>query len=105
MPRNDVFRKRSNQRNRPVKTLVATPPQIVLCFGLFPVGKSQLSEVVIDFPQPTRMRRFVSVCQAPGQLILRCLPLMEKVWKLGMDNAGNPVHNKGLPSGQMLGLI
>src|SRR5712692_5650106 len=66
MPRSNVFRKRSDQRNRPVKTLVAAPPQIVLCLGLFPVSKCQLSEVVIDFPQPTRMRGFVSVFHAPG---------------------------------------
>src|SRR6266851_10314132 len=30
---------------------------------------------------------------------------MEKVWKLGMDNAGNPVDHEDLPSGKLLGLI
>ena len=66
MPQSGVFRKRSDKCNRPVKTVVAAPPQIVLCLGLVPVSKSQLSEVVIDFPQPTRMRGSVSVFQAPS---------------------------------------
>src|ERR1700691_1269247 len=105
MPRSDVFRKRRDQGNRPVKTLVAAPPQIVLCLGLVPVSKSQLSEVVIDFSQPTRMRGFVSVFHAPNQFILRCLPLVEKAWKFGIDDAGYPVHYEDLPAGKPLGLI
>src|ERR1700693_6292239 len=105
MPRSDVFRERSDQGNRPVKTLVAAPPQIVLCLGLVSVSKSQLSEVVIDFSQPTRMRGFVSVFNAPGQLILRCLLLMENAWKFGMDDAGNPIHYEDLPSRKLLGSI
>ncbi len=48
------------------KTLVAAPPEIVLRLGLFSRRESQLSEVVIDFPQPTRMRGFVGVLHAPG---------------------------------------
>src|SRR5712692_11121658 len=30
---------------------------------------------------------------------------MEKAWKFGMDDAGNPIHNEDLPSGKLLGLI
>src|ERR1700693_787901 len=97
MPRSDVFRERSDQGNRPVKTLVAAPPQIVLCLVLVSVSKSQLSEVVIDFSQPTRMRGFVSVFHAPGQLILRRLLLTHNARKFGMNDPENPIHYEACP--------
>jgi hypothetical protein len=37
------------QRNRSVKVLVTTPPQIVLCFDLLSVCEGQLSKVVVNF--------------------------------------------------------
>src|SRR5713226_305330 len=68
--RDDVFRKGSDQRNWPVETLVAAPPQIVLRLRLFAVDEGQLSEVIVDFPQPPCMRRLVGVFYAPDQLSL-----------------------------------
>src|SRR5439155_5332688 len=78
VPRCDLLRKRGDQRNRPVKLFVATPPQIVLCFGLFSICEGQLSKVVVDFSQPPCVWSFVGVRHAPGQLILRCILLMEE---------------------------
>jgi hypothetical protein len=87
------MRRSENVCPETVKVRVASPPQIVLGLGLFALGKSHLSEMIVDFPQPPRVRRFVDVLHAPGQLALRCLPLMEEAGKLGVDDAGNPVHN------------
>src|SRR5260370_13442343 len=36
---------------------------------------------------------------------MSCLPLLEQAWKFGVDDAGNPVHNKDMSSGKLLGLI
>ena len=105
VPGCDLFGKRSDQCNRPVKVFVATPPQIVLCLGLVSVSKSEFSEVVIDFSQPAGMRGFVSVRYAPSQLVLRRLLLMEEGRKLGIYDAGNPVHHENLPSGKLPGLV
>ncbi len=105
VPGCNLFRKRSDQGNRPVKVFVAAPPQIVLRLRLFAVGESQLSKVVVDFPQPTCVRRLVGIFYTPGQLGFGCLPLMEEAWKLGVDDARDPVHNENLPSGKLLGLF
>src|SRR6266446_4171364 len=66
MPGQNVLRKWSAKRNWPAKVCVAAPPQIVLCLGLFAVSEGQLSEVVVDFPQPSCVRRFVDVLHAPA---------------------------------------
>src|SRR5207244_2528856 len=97
VPGCDLFRKRRDQRNRPVKVPVATLPQIVLCLDLFSVYEGQLSKVVENFSQPPCVWRLVGICHAPGQLVLRRLLLMEEAWKLSMDDAGNPVHHEELP--------
>src|SRR6266849_9488721 len=105
VPGCDLFRKRRDQRNRPVKVPVATLPQIVLCLDLFSVYEGQLSKIVENFSQPPCVWRLVSVRHAPGQLVLRRLLLMEEAWKLSMDDAGNPVHHEQVPSGKLLGLF
>src|SRR5712692_2416557 len=66
MPGQNVLRKRSAKRNWPIKVRVAASPHIVLCLDLLSVSEGQLSEVVVDFPQPPCLWRFVNVLHAPG---------------------------------------
>ena len=105
MPGRKIFRERCGQHNRSVKVRVTAAPQKLLSFGLFTAGPGELGQLVIDFPQPGRVRRFFDVLQAPFQLLLGFLPLMEAPGKLGVDHAGNSVHNEDLPAGELLGSL
>ncbi len=51
------------------------------------------------------MGRFGDIRGAPCQIVLSGLLLVEETRQLGTDNAGNPVHDKDLTSGEPLGLI
>ena len=105
MPGHNILRKRSDQGNRATKLLITASPQVVFRRGPCSPSERELSKVVVNFPQPARVRRLVDVLQAPDELILRGLPLMEETGQLRVDDAGNPVHNEDLPSGKLLGLF
>src|ERR1700737_3150626 len=74
-------------------------------FGLVAIGKSELSQTKVYFSEPADVWRFVDVRGAPCQIVLRGLLLMEETRQLGTDDAGNPVHDKDLTAGEMLGLV
>src|SRR5262245_35388442 len=99
VPGYDFLRKRRDQRNRSVKVFVAAPPKIVLRLGLVSLRDCELSQVIVNLPQPSCMRCFVSVFQAPAQLGLGCLSLIKLAWKFSMHDTRNPVHDENLPSG------
>src|SRR5262245_48019427 len=61
-----LLRERSDERNRPIKVLVAALEKIVLRPGLVPLRDGKLSQMIVDFSQPSCMRRFVGVFQAPA---------------------------------------
>src|SRR5215472_1127957 len=105
MSRRLIFRERTIQRNRAVEVLVPASLQILLRLSLFSAGVRELSKAVVRFPQPARLRRFVSVLDAPGEFVLRYLVLMEEAGKLCVNHARNPVHNEHLPAGKLLGLF
>jgi hypothetical protein len=61
--------------------------------------------MIVNFPQPRRMRRFVGVLHTPGEFLLRSLSLVKVAGKLRMHDAGDPVHDENLPARELLSLI
>src|SRR5262245_32878911 len=100
-----IFRERSGQYNRLVKVSVAASPQILLRLARLALRAGESRQLVIDLPQPRHVWRLFSVHDAPLQLVMSRLPLMETVWKLRMDGASNPVYNEHLAAGESLGLF
>src|SRR5258708_39988104 len=74
-------------------------------FGSVAIGKSELSQTKVYFSEPADVWRFGDVRGAPCQIVLRGLLLMEETRQLGTDDAGNPVHDKDLTAGELLGLV
>jgi len=70
-----------------------------------PDVRGQLPQVVVDFTQPPSVGRFVGIVRTPSQLSRGCLALMKNAGKFRVDDACDPVHNKDLPSGKLLGLF
>src|SRR5262245_46853628 len=61
--------------------------------------------MVIDFPQPTCMRGFCGVVQAPTKLGLGCFALSEEAGEFRVNDTRNPVDNKDLAGRQLLGSV
>src|SRR5262249_53380514 len=93
------LRKRCDQRDRPVKILVAALAKIILRLALFSIRSSEVSQVIVDFPQPPRVRRPLGVWQAQGELALDRLSVTERAGKPGTNDTGEPVQDESLPSG------
>src|SRR5258708_4552269 len=100
-----VFYKWRDECDRLIKTLVTTLSEIVTGFGLVTIGESEFSQTKVYFSQPADLGRFGDVRGAPCQIVLCGLLLMEETRELGPDDAGNPVHDKDLTAGEMLGLV
>src|SRR5258708_34775989 len=105
MTRNWIFYKWGDERYRLIKTLVTSLSEIVPGFGLVTTGESEFSQPKVHFPQPADLGRFGDVRGAPCQIVLCGLLLMEETRELGSDDAGNPVHDKDLTAGKLLGLV
>ena len=61
--------------------------------------------MIINFPQPCHMRRFLDILDAPSQFLAGGLPLMETIGKLSANGPGSPVHNKDLAPGKLFGTV
>src|SRR5258706_9931773 len=105
MTRQWVFYKWGDERYRLIKTLVTSLSEIVTGFGLVTIGESDFSQPKVHFPQPADLGRFGDVRGAPCQIVLCGLLPMEETRELGSDDAGNPVHDKDLTAGELLGLV
>src|SRR6266478_4100259 len=61
--------------------------------------------MAVDLTQPPGMRCFVRVRNAPGKLVLRGPPLVEEAGNSGTNDAGNPIHDENLSTGELSGLV
>ena len=100
-----VFGKRRCQCDRTIEIGIAAAMEIIPCFGLVAVAEREFAEMIIDFAQPSRMRRFVCVLNTPGEFFLRRLTLVKISWKLRVHDTSNPVHNENLTARKLLRLI
>src|SRR5262249_24363175 len=94
VPRDRLLRKRRSERDRMVKVRIATATEIVLRFGFVAVVTCEFGEMVVHLTQPSGMRRFVNVFDAPRELRARGRSLPKKPRNLRVDDAGDPVHDK-----------
>src|SRR5262249_52618258 len=99
MARSIVLGKRGRQDNRVVEAGVSAELQQSLGSCLIAIGPREFAEMKIDFPQPSGVRRLARMLDTPGQFFPRCLSLVEESRKLGMNHAGDPVHDKNLAAG------
>src|SRR5262245_25020705 len=91
-----VFGKRCRQRDRVIEVGIAAAAQVLLGFCLIVIVEREFAEMIVDFAQPCRMRRLVGVLDTPGEFLLCRLSLPKVAGKLGMYDAGNPVHDEDL---------
>ena len=91
-----VFGKRRCQRDRVIEIRIAAATKIFLCLSLVTFAKSEFAEMIVDFAQPSKMRRFVGVLNTPGEFLLRSRSLVKVAWKLRTHDTGDPVHDENL---------
>ena len=77
---------------------IAAAPKVLICLCGVAIIQGEFAEMKINFAQPRRMRRFVSVLCAPRELLLRGLSLVKKARQFGMHDPGDPVHDENLPA-------
>src|SRR5215475_16032039 len=61
--------------------------------------------MIINFAQPSRVRRFVCMLKTPSEFLLCRFSLMKVAWKLRVHDTGNPVHDENLAARELLCLI
>src|SRR5262245_61600787 len=65
-----AFGNRRCQRDRMIEVRIAAATEIFLCLSFVTFAKSEFPEMVVDFAQPSKMRRFVGVLNTPGEFLL-----------------------------------
>src|SRR5215813_14136917 len=73
--------------------------------GAFSSRQRQLSEVIVEFPQPACMRCTSGIIQAPGEFSLGCFILTEKPREFRMNDPRDPVDNEDLATRHLLGPV
>src|SRR5215831_7619840 len=84
---------------------ITAAPKVLICLCAVTIMPAEFAEMKVNFPQPRRMRRFVSVLCTPRKFLPRGLSLMEKARKLSIHDAGDPVHDENLPARHLLRLV
>jgi hypothetical protein len=75
MTRASLFRKWCCQCDGVIEVGIAAAMEILLGFCLIAIVQSESAEMIVDFAQPSRMRRFVCVFKTPGKFLLCDLSL------------------------------
>src|SRR6266542_5222941 len=94
MTRGFVLRKWRCQRDRVIEIGIAAAPQVLLGLCCIAVIQREFAEVIINFPQPGRMRRFVCVLKTPSEFLLCSRSLVKVAWEFRMHDAGDPVQDE-----------
>src|SRR5262249_35571686 len=75
MTRGSVFGKWCCQCDRVIEVGIAAAMEILLRLCCIASVQSEFAEMMVDFAQPSRMRRFVCVLETPGEFLLCDLSL------------------------------
>src|SRR5262249_16966788 len=94
--RSPFLGKRRSECDRAVKVRVTAATEVILCPGFVAVATCEFGEMVVHLTQPSGMRRLVDVFDAPLQFLTRSLPLAKKSRNIGIDDAGDPVHDENI---------
>src|SRR5262249_41619429 len=90
------FGKRRCQCDWVIEVGIAASPQIVLGLRSIAIVPRQFAEMVVNFAQPSRMRRLVRVLNTPGEFFLCSLSLVKVPGKFRTHDTSDPVHDKNL---------
>src|SRR5262249_17161514 len=98
MTRGSVFGKWCCQCDRVIEVRIAAATEILLGLRCIAIIKSEFAEMIVDFAQPSRVRRFVCVFKTPGEFLLCDLSLAKEARELGVNYARDPIHDENLPA-------
>jgi len=91
-----VFGKRGCQCDRVIKVGIAAASQVFQSSSSITITQREFAQMIVDFAQPCRMRRFVCVLKTPGEFLLCRFSLVKVTWKLRIHDTGDPVHDENL---------
>src|SRR6266536_4129718 len=75
MTRHSVFGERCCQCDGMIEIGIPAAPKVLICLCGVAIIQGEFAEMKVNFAQPRRMRRFVSVLCAPRELLMRSLSL------------------------------
>src|SRR5262249_14720760 len=85
MTRSFLFGKRCCQCDRVIEVGIAAAMKILLGLCRLAIIQGEFTEMIVDFAQPARMRRFVCVLKTPDEFLLRDLSLAKETGKLAVN--------------------